>query len=114
MLIDGELVEASGGATFDNINPATEEVLGARRRRHAPTTWTRAIAAARRAFDETDWSTEPRVAQALPAPAAGRARGEQRGAPRPSSSPRSAAPVLITYGPQLDAPLDDGRCGRPR
>ena len=28
MLIDGELVDASDGATFDNINPATEEVLG--------------------------------------------------------------------------------------
>src|SRR6266852_3598974 len=26
MLIDGELVDASNGATFDNINPATEEV----------------------------------------------------------------------------------------
>ena len=28
LLIDGKLVEASAGATFDNIDPATEEVLG--------------------------------------------------------------------------------------
>ena len=39
MLIDGELVEAASGKTFDNINPATEEVLGRsptrRRRGHA-------------------------------------------------------------------------------
>ena len=28
LLIDGELVEASSGATFDNVNPATEQVLG--------------------------------------------------------------------------------------
>ena len=28
MLIDGELVEAESGKRFDNINPATEEVLG--------------------------------------------------------------------------------------
>ena len=28
MLIDGELVEADSGRRFDNINPATEEVLG--------------------------------------------------------------------------------------
>ena len=28
MLIDGKLVEASGGATYDNINPATEAVIG--------------------------------------------------------------------------------------
>ena len=27
-LIDGELVEASGGKTFENVNPSTEEVLG--------------------------------------------------------------------------------------
>ena len=28
MLVDGELIEADSGRTFDNINPATEEVLG--------------------------------------------------------------------------------------
>ena len=27
-LIDGRLVHASNGATFENVNPATEEVLG--------------------------------------------------------------------------------------
>ena len=52
MLIDGALVEADSGATFDVVNPATEEVIGAvadasNAEMH------RAIAAARRAFDET-------------------------------------------------------------
>src|SRR5690606_31684694 len=28
MLIDGRLVDAEGGATFANVDPATEEVLG--------------------------------------------------------------------------------------
>ena len=28
MLVDGELIEADSGRTFDNVNPATEEVLG--------------------------------------------------------------------------------------
>lgn len=28
LLIDGELTEAAGGATFENVNPATEVVLG--------------------------------------------------------------------------------------
>ena len=55
-LIDGRLVGSSSGASFDNVNPATEEVIGrcadgTREDMHA------AIAAARRAFDETDWST---------------------------------------------------------
>jgi aldehyde dehydrogenase (NAD+) len=53
--IDGRLVDASNGATFPNVNPATEEVLGVT----ADGTrddMERAIAAARRAFDTTDWS----------------------------------------------------------
>lgn len=57
MLIDGELVEATGGRVYDNINPATEEVLGT-----APNAGVddveRAIHAARRAFDTTTWSTD--------------------------------------------------------
>ncbi|WP_101757902.1 aldehyde dehydrogenase family protein [Oceanicoccus sp. KOV_DT_Chl] len=56
LLIDGELVTASSGKTYPNINPATEEVIG-----HVvdagPEEMDQAIAAARRAFDHTDWST---------------------------------------------------------
>ncbi len=55
-LIDGRLVEASSGATFPNRNPATEEVLGVASD-GTREDMLRAIAAARRAFDETDWST---------------------------------------------------------
>src|SRR5437016_5486506 len=57
-LIDGKLVGASNGATFPNVNPATEEVIGVA----ADGTrgdMDRAIGAARRAFDTTDWSTNP-------------------------------------------------------
>src|SRR5262249_14231104 len=55
MLIDGKLVAGESG-TFRNINPATEEALGevadaSKADMH------RAIDAARRAFDTTDWST---------------------------------------------------------
>jgi aldehyde dehydrogenase (NAD+) len=56
MLIDGKLVHAENGATMANFNPATEEKLG----EVADATrgdMRRAIAAARRAFDETEWST---------------------------------------------------------
>jgi acyl-CoA reductase-like NAD-dependent aldehyde dehydrogenase len=56
MLIDGHLVAAEGGGLFDNINPATEEVLG----QAADGTvgdMERAVEAARRAFDTTDWAT---------------------------------------------------------
>lgn len=54
MLIDGQLVEASHGHTFENINPATEEGIG-RVADAGPDDVDRAIAAARRAFDTTNW-----------------------------------------------------------
>ena len=56
-LIDGQLVPASNGASFDNLNPANEEVLGS----CADGTkedMEAAIAAARRAFDESEWSRD--------------------------------------------------------
>ena len=56
MLIDGKLVEATGGRTYDNINPATEAVIGPVADASVDD-MDRAIDAARRAFDETDWST---------------------------------------------------------
>src|SRR6201991_410675 len=55
LLIDGRLLETE--RTFPSINPATGTVLG-----HAPdatvTDAEAAVAAARRAFDTTGWSTE--------------------------------------------------------
>ena len=48
MLIDGELVEAASGKRFDNVNPASEEVLGQVADVSADD-MRRAIAAARRA-----------------------------------------------------------------
>jgi aldehyde dehydrogenase (NAD+) len=57
LVIGGELVDAEGGATYENIDPATEESLGA-----VADASTKdiddAIAAARTAFDETRWSTD--------------------------------------------------------
>lgn len=55
MLIDGQLLETT--RTFPSLNPATGEVLG-----HAPDATVAdahaAVAAARRAFDETAWATD--------------------------------------------------------
>src|ERR1700677_3971986 len=51
MLIDGELVEATSGKRFENINPATEEVLGEVADASAED-MQRAIDSSRRAFDE--------------------------------------------------------------
>jgi aldehyde dehydrogenase (NAD+) len=106
MLIDGKLVEARSGQVFDNINPATEEVLGVvADAGHED--MDEAIAAARRAFDESDWSTnhEFRKRCLLQLQAA---LEEERELLRAELVAEVGAPILLTYGPQLDAPLADG------
>ena len=57
MLIDGKLVGATGGKTFTDINPATEEVIGGAAD-GSREDFEAAIAAARRAYDETSWSRD--------------------------------------------------------
>jgi aldehyde dehydrogenase (NAD+) len=56
LLIDGEMRRAEGGRTYDNIGPWTGEVVGVAADASAADV-EQAIAAARRAFDTTDWST---------------------------------------------------------
>ncbi len=56
LLIDGKLVPAEGGKTYDNFSPFTEEKIGVAADASLNDAKA-AIAAARRAFDETDWST---------------------------------------------------------
>ena len=55
LLIDGKLVEACSGKRYPNINPATQETIGMAADAGAGDA-DAAIAAARRAFDESDWS----------------------------------------------------------
>ena len=57
MFVDGELTGATGGAQFDVIHPGNEEVVGTAAD-GTVADMDRAIAAARRAFDETDWSRD--------------------------------------------------------
>jgi aminomuconate-semialdehyde/2-hydroxymuconate-6-semialdehyde dehydrogenase len=56
LFIDNQWVEATGGRTFDDLNPATEEVI-ARIAEATPEDVDRAVRAARRAFDEGPWRT---------------------------------------------------------
>jgi aldehyde dehydrogenase (NAD+) len=103
MMIDGKLVDGEGGATFDNINPATEEVLGP----VADGTnadMEQAVEAARRAFDTTDWATDRKGRQASIRQLQSAIEGEQEEL-RAELIAEVGAPLLSTYGPQLDAPL---------
>ena len=57
MLIDGELVHTAGGGLFEVIHPASEQVAG-RATDGTVADMSRAVGAARRAFDATDWSRD--------------------------------------------------------
>lgn len=105
MLIDGELVEAEGGRTYPNINPATEEVIG-EVADASVADMQRAIAAARRAFDETDWSTNhelrKRCLQQLHD--ALEAHKEEL---RPQIVAEVGTPVALTFAIQQDSSIED-------
>jgi aldehyde dehydrogenase (NAD+) len=57
LLVDGKLTPATGGGTFETVDPATEEVLAVAAD-GSPADLDAAVAAARRAFDETTWFEE--------------------------------------------------------
>jgi aldehyde dehydrogenase (NAD+) len=103
MLVDGQLVEGEGGATFDNLNPATEEVLGPVADGSAAD-MARAVAAARQAFDTTGWSTDHELRKHCLDQLQSAIEAEQEEL-RHELVAEVGCPVLITYGPQLDAPL---------
>jgi aldehyde dehydrogenase (NAD+) len=104
LLIDGVLCPSADGRTFPNVNPATEEVIGVT----ADATdadLDRAIAAARRAFDETAWAADRALR--------GRClRQLHEGLLKHAEELRSVivaeagAPVTLTRGPQLDVPVE--------
>ena len=99
------LVEAQGGRTYPNINPATEEVIG-----HTADAsladMDAAIAAARRAFDETNWSTDlalrARCMRQLHA-----AFEKHREELRAQIVAEVGAPVMLTYAVQQDSCIKD-------
>jgi aldehyde dehydrogenase (NAD+) len=104
LLIDGKLVAGASG-TFTTVNPATEEVLGVA----ADATvddMSSAIGAARKAFDETDWSTnvELRVRGIRQLQQAMRDHSEEL---RELAIAEVGAPRMLTSMAQLDGPVED-------
>jgi acyl-CoA reductase-like NAD-dependent aldehyde dehydrogenase len=102
LLIDGKLLETA--RTFPSINPATGDVVG-----HAPDATVAdaeaAIAAARRAFDDTDWSTNTerriRCLEQLHS-----ALLEHRDELAALNTAEVGATAGLNAGPQLDAPIE--------
>jgi aldehyde dehydrogenase (NAD+) len=104
LFIDGKPCPGSAG-TFPTINPATEEVLGVAADADADD-MSRAIDAARRAFDETDWSrnTELRVGCVRQLRDAMREHLEEL---REITISEVGAPRMLTAGAQLEGPVGD-------
>jgi aldehyde dehydrogenase (NAD+) len=105
MLIEGKLVDAVSGAQFDNINPATEEVIG-QVADASHVDMDKAISAARRAFDDTDWATNhafrKRCLDQLQ-----EAIESDREEMRAELVTEVGTPIMVTYSAQLDLPLED-------
>jgi aldehyde dehydrogenase (NAD+) len=102
LLIDGALLETA--RTFPSINPATGEVLG-----HAPDATVAdaeaAIAAARRAFDTTDWSTNTELRMRCLQQFHQALIDHRDELAELTTAEVGATPALIA-GPQLDQPID--------
>ena len=105
LLIDGELVLAQGDQMYPNINPATEEAIG-EASDASGADMNRAIAAARRAFDTTTWSSDVELRRrCLEQLQAGLEKDREEF--RRELIAEVGSPLLATYGPQLDMPLHD-------
>jgi aldehyde dehydrogenase (NAD+) len=102
MLIDGKLTE--GERCYPSVNPATGEVFG-----HAPDATVAeaeaAVAAARRAFDEGGWATDPaRRVRALEQ--FHQALTDHKEELRELTIADVGAPRQLTYANQLEIPLE--------
>ncbi len=104
LFIDGTLV-AGGGGTFPTVNPATEEVLGVAADADVADMST-AIGAARKTFDDTDWSTnvELRVRCIRQLQQAMRDHFEEL---RELAIAEVGAPRMLTSMAQLEGPVED-------
>ncbi|OYN81837.1 aldehyde dehydrogenase [Mycolicibacterium sphagni] len=105
MLIDGTLTVAADGAEFDNLSPATGRVLGFTAAA-GPVDMDRAIAAARRAFDDTDWATNRELRKRCLAQLQSALETEKEDL-REELVAEVGCPVMSTGDAQLEWPLAD-------
>lgn len=106
MLIDGVLTDAASGARYDNVNPATEEVIGETADAGRPD-MDRAIAVARNAFDQGTWAADREFRQHC-LRQLHEALQQEKEAFRAEVVAEAGSPISITYMAQIDWPLADG------
>jgi aldehyde dehydrogenase (NAD+) len=103
LYIDGQLRDAAGGATYEDINPWTGQVFG-----HAADAsaedMEEAIAAARRAFDQSDWSTNHALRREMVVKLGERLQAN-RDRLLPIAQQELGSALGAALGPQVDGPL---------
>lgn len=107
MLIDGELVEAASGRSYDNINPATEEVIGQTADGEAHDA-ERAVDAARRAFDQGQWSTDRQLRKRCLEQLRDAMEADKE-ALRWQTVAEAGSPLQLTWAAQGDTVIEDAR-----
>lgn len=104
LYVDGQLRKAEGGRTYENIAPATGQLVG-RAADGSRADMEEAIAAARRAFDESDWSTNLALRVDLLRKLQAKLR-EQVDAYRARISAETGATTGVVSGPALVLPIE--------
>ena len=104
MLIDGDLVDAEGGATFAVFDPSTGEEIG-RAADGSGADLDHAIAAARRAFETSGWAADPAFRARCLRQLQDAMREEAETLRRDLVAEIGCA-VRMTYGDQLDRPIE--------
>ncbi|MBS1847316.1 MAG: aldehyde dehydrogenase family protein [Actinobacteria bacterium] len=105
LLIGGALRAAADGGSFENIDPSTGAVLGVCADATAAD-MDAAIAAARSAFDHTEWGTDAALRKRCLYQLQAAITGEVEEL-RSELVAEVGCPILATWGPQLDTPLRD-------
>jgi acyl-CoA reductase-like NAD-dependent aldehyde dehydrogenase len=103
LLVDGELVPAEGERTYETVDPSAGETLGPAADATVGDA-RRAIAAARRAFDETGWATDPELRlRCLRQLHTALETGKEE--LRELVVSEVGSPLTFTQGPAVDTPL---------
>jgi len=105
LFIDGQFHDAQSGAVFDNVDPATEEVIGRVADAAAPD-MDAAIAAARRAFDETTWANDRALRKRCLVQLREGLEKEKESL-RQQTVAEAGAPLQLTYAVQGDSVIQD-------
>ena len=108
MLIDGQLLPAASGAEFDNHSPATGLLLGTVAAAGAED-MDRAIGAARRAFDDSEWSTNRALRKRGLDQLQAAIEAEKEDL-REELIAETGCPAMTTQSAQLDWPLVEALC----